>query len=274
MFSNPIVIGTLRRHPRGRGGELEERAGALASIVDRSTWARVQRMVEERGKYRRSKRSDRYVFSSAARCRDCDSRFWGHNAGSGQYRYRRLEHRPGGCGGVHHEKLIIEAFGAFFASWRLRATAKARIARYLARNVEDGATARRPQLEGELTRLADLYRWGHIDSAVCLAQRQDVERILAAIPAVARPPSDNAIALVSQLGEVWKKATDAERRRIVDEWFEEVRLGRDRTIEVIVRAPYRELVFDAYGQGQSTQVVHVDERVVDAAASCWIPGRR
>jgi DNA invertase Pin-like site-specific DNA recombinase len=250
ILTNPVVIGTLRRNPRlRRETPTEARENAVAPIVDRDTWDRVQRILEERGRHRRSKRSDVYVFSGAARCSACGSRFWGHNAGSGQYRYRRLEHRPGGCGGVHHEKLLIEAFGGFLAGWKLQADVRARVARYLARGVEDLGVQRRKQLEGELSRLADLYRWQHVARDEYLAQRRELERRIAAIPGPARPPSDDAIALVDKLGDVWMKATDAERRRIVDEWVEELRLGRDRSIEILMRAPYRELAFAAYGQG-------------------------
>lgn len=262
MFINPIVIGTLARNPRGRReGITELRELAIAPIIERETWDRVQRILEERGKHRRSVRSDRYVFSGAARCRECGSRFWGHNAGSGQYRYRRLEHRPAEtayatsgnafrCAGVHHESRIIAAFGEFLARWNLRADTKTRIAYYLERRVDDSGPTRRRQLEAELVRLTDLYRWEHIAKEAYLAERGELLRKLAAIPATPRLPSDAALTLIEKLGDVWAKATDTERRRIVDEWFEEVRLGRDRSIEVLVRAPYRELVFSAYGQGQ------------------------
>lgn len=258
MFTNPIVIGTLSRHPRGRGGLPEVRELAIAPIVDRATWDHVQWILYERGKHRRSVRSDRYVFSGAARCRDCGSRFWGHNAGSGAYRYRRLEHRPAStedatstsrCAGVHHESRIIAAFEAFIGSWKLRADTKAKIARYLERGSPDSGSLRRKQLEREISRLGDLYRWEHITEAAYLAERSELERKLAAISAVPQLPPDAALAIVNDLGALWRKATDAERRRIVDEWFEEVRLGRDRSIEVVVRGPYRTLVFAAYGQG-------------------------
>jgi hypothetical protein len=59
------------------------------------------------------------------------------------------------------------------------------------------------------------------------------------------------------------------RRRFVDEWFEEVRLGRDGSIEVLVRRPYRELVFAAYGQGRKSDVGRLELR-----ADAFLPAQR
>lgn len=270
MFTNPIVIGTLRRHPRQRGGEQESRENAVAPIVSRDTYDAVQRILEERGKWRRSKRSHRYVFSAAARCKDCGGRFWGHFSGSGKYRYRRLEHRPGGCGGVHHETRLVAAFAAFMACWKLPNDAKARIARYVSSyGVEESSLDRRKQLEGELARLADLYRWDHVDRATYLKERSELENKLAALPSAPTAPPDDAFALIDNIGEVWSANDDAWRRRFVDEWFEEVRLGRDRSIELLVRRPYRELVFAAYGQGRKSDVGRLELR-----ADAFLPAQR
>ena len=80
------------------------------------------------------------------------------------------------------------------------------------------------------------------------------------LPAEPTLPSDEAIMLVEQIGEVWAANDDAWRRRFVDEWFEEVRLGCDHTIKILVRQPYRELVFAASAQERMTDVGRLELR--------------
>jgi len=88
-------------------------------------------------------------------------------------------------------------------------------------------------------------------------------------------PPEEAIALASRVGELWGEMTDDERRRFVEEWFEEVRLGRHGTIGVGARETYREIVFSALEawwrsdpsrQREGTQLHHV---TVDGFAE-WI----
>ncbi|TMC01705.1 MAG: hypothetical protein E6J35_10300 [Chloroflexi bacterium] len=79
-----------------------------------------------------------------------------------------------------------------------------------------------------------------------LAQRKLLTRDLEALPIPDdRVPSDEAIALASRVGELWGEMTDEERRRFVEEWFEDLRLGRDGAIAVRARETYREIVFSA-----------------------------
>ena len=143
------------------------------------------------------------MFSAAARCKDCGGRFWGHFSGSGTYRYRRLEHRPGGCSGGHHETRLSAAFAAFMADWKLPNDAKARIARYVsAQGVEESVLHRRKQLGAEIARLADLYRWDHLERVAYLRERSELEKKLAALPAVPTAPPDDGMALIDKIGEV------------------------------------------------------------------------
>jgi len=79
-----------------------------------------------------------------------------------------------------------------------------------------------------------------------LTQRKLLTRDLEALPiADDRVPPGEAIALASCVGEPWGEMTDDERRRFVEEWFEELRLGRAGTIAVRARETYREIVFSA-----------------------------
>jgi hypothetical protein len=226
-------------------------------VIAVALWDRVQRLLEARGA-RRSRRSRRrYVFSGVARCSDCGERLWGDFAssgtksnGAGRWHYRRLVHSPRGCRrGTWSEAKLERVLGGWLDGWRLPADAKVRIVKYLqgTRTEDAEHDLRRKQLDGELARLTNLYRWEHIAEAEYLAERRRIQRALDAIP---RPqpvgPSDEALGLVGQIGEIWRRNEEGWRRRFIDEWFDEIRIApKAESIELVVRAPYRELVYSA-----------------------------
>lgn len=163
--------------------------------------------------------------------------------------------RTGSCGtrrraadvGCKNERKLVASFGEFLARWQLPSDARERIARYLAgRSRSDEILVRRRGFEEQLERIRNLYRWGDMAEDAYLAQRKLLARDLEALPiADDRVPPEEAIALASRVGELWGEMTDDERRRFVEEWFEELRLGRDGTIAVRARETYREIVFSA-----------------------------
>ena len=72
--------------------------------------------------------------------------------------------------------------------------------------------------------------------------------------------------------------TDDERRRFVEEWFEELKLGRDGSFIVRARGTYRELVFSALEtwwssgpsrQREGTQLHHVTVEGLDEWIAWW-----
>lgn len=255
ILRNPIVIGKVRWHI----GRLDaaERTDLVAPIIGVALWERVQHLLEARGS-RRSRRSRRrYVFSGVARCAECGERLWGDFASSGskgkglgRWHYRRLVHSPNGCRrGTWSEAKLERVLGDWLEGWQLPADAKVRIVQYLngVRSDDLEHAARRKQLEGELARATNLYRWEHIAEAEYLADRRRIQRALEAIPE-AQPvgPSDEALRLVGQVGEIWQRNEADWRRRFIDEWFEEIRIApKAEALEIVVRAPYRELVYSA-----------------------------
>jgi DNA invertase Pin-like site-specific DNA recombinase len=251
IIGNPIVIGVLRRHPGDPDSEVRE--NAAAAIVSRDTWDAAQRIAHRRGDGA-GRRRFHYVFSGLARCADCGERLWGQQVvrrNKTNYRtrtYRQLRHTKAGCRrGMHNERKLVASFGEFLAHWQLPSDARERIARYLAgRSRSDEILVRRRGFEEQLERIRNLYRWGDMTEDAYLTQRRLLTRDLEALPiADDRVPPGEAIALASRVGELWGEMTDDERRRFVEEWFEELRLGRDGTIAVRARETYREIVFSA-----------------------------
>lgn len=63
-------------------------------------------------------------------------------------------------------------------------------------------------------------------------------RIAAALdelpPDVTHGPSDEAIALATQVGALWPEMTPTEKRRFIDQWFHEIHIGRRaESLEVV-----------------------------------------
>jgi DNA invertase Pin-like site-specific DNA recombinase len=253
ILRNPIVVGKVRWHI-GRLDEAE-RMDLCDPVIATSLWDRVQQLLETRGT-RRSRRSRRhYVFSGVARCASCGERLWGDYAssgakpnGEGRWHYRRLVHSPRGCRrGTWSEAKLERLIGTWLDGWRLPADAKVKIVKYLSGHAADDGdrAARRRQLDGELARVTNLYRWEHIGEAEYLAERRRIQRALDAVPQpITTGPSEEALRLVGQVGEIWRRNEEDWRRRFIDEWFEEIRISpRAEQLELVVRAPYRELVY-------------------------------
>ena len=130
----------------------------------------------------------------------------------------------------------------------MRDDAKVKIVRYLrSRQVDDGSVVRRQQLEGELTRVSKLFQWEHIAEDEYLAERRRITRSLDELPIAATTAApDDAIAIAGRVGELWDEMTVDERRRFIDQWFDEVHIGRRaETLEFVPAVRTRELVYAA-----------------------------
>src|SRR5439155_6086230 len=161
-----------------------------------------------------------------------------------------IRHAPRGCrtNKTYSEHVLDRIFGEWFSQWSFGAEAKTRVARYIRDHTTTNQIAdiRRPQLEGELARIKNLYKWEHIPEGEYLADHRRISRALDALPvATTSEPPAEAFALLARLGEVWERADIAVKRRFLDEWLEQVRFARDGEIEVHVREQYRPLVFEA-----------------------------
>lgn len=190
-----------------------------------------------------------YVFSSLARCGQCGERFWGRmnqrpDVGA-ERAYAQLVHAPRGCRrGTRSEAALGERFARWLDEWRLGALEKTRLQRFLERpQGDEDLAARRRQLERELGQLQKQHLWGHVSDEQYLRERRKVlmqmDRV--ALEQPVRPPVD-AMALADRVGEVWRLNDDAWRRAFLSEWFAELRLASDGSMDVLPREPYRAIV--------------------------------
>lgn len=106
---------------------------------------------------------------------------------------------------------------------------------------------RRQQLEAELTRVAKLFQWEHIGDDEYLSERRRIITSLDELPTpTTDAPSDEAIALATEVGALWPEMTPAEKRRFIDSWFDEIHIGRRaETIEFVPTERTKGLVFYA-----------------------------
>ena len=104
------------------------------------------------------------------------------------------------------------ASATFPADWRARALAQLGQADTQAEHVRQ-----RAMLTRRLERTKDLYRDGDMDLSTYRAERDRLKRQLAAIPAVDRVARDlqQAHETLSSFGQAWKRATLAQRERLV-----------------------------------------------------------
>lgn len=205
-----------------------------------------------------------YVFSGVARCGDCGEAFWGrmHVDRAKPASRAQLYHAPSGCRkGAHYEDAVEAWFGRWLQTWRLPADARTRIARYVGRGQrDDGRAVRRHAIAGAIERLRDLYRWGEIDERGFTAERARLQRELDELgpDATTLVPSGSALKLASEIGTAWNAVSAETRRRFVSEWFEQVMIRRDGSVEVYPRPAYASIVFAAVGGhgGHGTSTAH------------------
>lgn len=246
VLSNPIVIGKVRFHIDRADSQIRE--DLVAPVISRDLWDAVQRYMIARGKKGARVKRRRYVFSGVARCAACSERLYGgtktERTGSTS---RRLIHSPKGCKtGSWSEPKLERIFGGWLSTWRLPDDARVKIVRYLStRTVDDGARVRRQQLDAELGRVTKLFQWEHISEADYLAERRRITAALDELPAdVAAGPSDDAIALATNVGALWPEMTSDEKRRFIDQWFDEIHIGRrGETLEMVPAERTKALVY-------------------------------
>jgi len=139
----------------------------------------------------------------------------------------------------------------------LRDDAKVKIVRYLtSRTVDDSALVRRQQLDAELGRVTKLFQWEHIAEGEYFTERRRITAALDELPPdIAAGPSDDAIALATDVGSMWPEMTPTEKRRFIDQWFDEIHIGRRaETIEVVPAERTKGLVYAACTNASSPTV--------------------
>src|SRR6266545_3158288 len=111
--------------------------GLERDVYDRALEVAARHRINEHVGQRRHE----YLFAGLARCAECGESYWGRTqVTKAGLRRRQLVHAPRGCRrGMPSEERLERIVGAWLATWRLPADARARVARYLRRSTSDEA---------------------------------------------------------------------------------------------------------------------------------------
>ncbi len=203
-------------------------------------------------------RRHEYLFPGIARCAECGEPFYGRTqVKRAGLKRRQLVHAPRGCArGTRQEDRLERIFGEWLGTWSLPrenvAELRARAARFLrARSQDPSRDVERRQLELELERLRNLYRWGDLGEDDYRADSTRVRARLAELGPriVAQAPTEEVIRLATKVGEAWAGASLPTRRAFLRAWVSELRIRRDGSIEVVPRPAVASIVYAALGCG-------------------------
>ena len=220
--------------------------GLERDVYDRALEVAARHRINEHVGQRRHE----YLFAGLARCAECGESYWGRTqVTKAGLRRRQLVHAPRGCRrGMPSEERLERIVGAWLATWRLPADARARVARYLRRSTSDAVRdAERSRVEAELERLRKMFRWGDVGED---EYRRESSRLRARLgelgpQRIEIPPGDEALRLASRIGLAWSVASLPARRTFLREWVAEVLIRRDGILDVVPRPAVAAVVFAA-----------------------------
>ena len=211
--------------------------------------ARAKRRVKKLGVRKRTKRI--YLLSGIVRCARCGSPMRVNPAKSHKYIYYSCNARERSIdcdqpqiplGPVEEAVARLMRSVTLPDDGRERATEQARQARQ-----EQPTGPSRAELEKQLQRLANLYKWGHYDNdAEYHAERREIEQQLLLIEPAISPDLDSAAALLADFDTLWNAATRKEQQQITQMIVEMVYLegeADDGIAQIDIRADYQ-LLFD------------------------------
>ncbi len=195
--------------------------GKHEPLIDWETWERCQEQLRRRAAKRETtKLTDRvYPLRKLLHCARCGRMLRGH-AIKGERRYRDPAKDYGeNCSepqSIKAEALEVQ-IGDHLSRARLPEDWKARILAHIGQSekVEDSEAQKRTRLEGQLERAKRLFMLGDLTEREYLAQREQIQNALSAIRPSPMPDLERAAQLLANFGELWGRATDMERLKLL-----------------------------------------------------------
>lgn len=236
-------------------------AGLHEALITEARWQRVQDTMRARRTahaFKASRTARFYLLSGLVRCAECHSPLRGEYR-KDTYKERVTEYRYYRCSARYRN--VSCAAPPFVRADRLESQVEAYLTRFTLdanaqRKIRDRAQqiiasqapatsaneARR--LKAELERLKDLYRFGDIERAAYLSERDELRARLDALPRAHSARRLHHLAdTLAGLGELWAVATDPERRKLVRQIIARVDVGTD-TVIITPRPDYGLLLVD------------------------------
>jgi len=239
--------------------------GKHAAAIDRETWERAQEQLRRRATKRvTTKSADRiYPLRKKIRCVTCGCLLRGH-ASKKQRRYRDPAYAYDlDCPEPQSVKASIyeEQIGAFLSHVKLPDDWRAHVLARLGESVErvDRVQQMRARLHSQLERYKRLFVLGDLSEHEYLAERQRIQNELATLTSTQPdiPDLERAALLLENFGELWQRATDSEKWKLVDALIEQA-WRKDYRIIAIEPRPAMYLLLSTI-QTDSTETIRVLE---------------
>lgn len=237
MLQSRFYLGEL---PGARRGETVP--GQHAPIIDRATFAAAHEQRERRAFVGRStvrRDATPYSLSGLGVCVRCGGRMQAQPNKGRPRLFCASKRQTGGC--TARSTFLSryeEQIGYYLERFTIPANYRDRLRLFVSEETKHAhiATAvQRRRLERQLERSKDLYRLGDIERAEYLAERERVQRDLAALAAQQTEEQDELAALAEllcNLKSAWGTATQEQRNRLARMVFEEVRIEDERVVAV------------------------------------------
>lgn len=244
--------------------------GKHEPAIDPETWRRCQEQIERRARHRLDHHHFNtrvYVLRQLLVCQECGNRLrgWANPKGMRFY-FDPAVLKGHTCNQPPYAKAqtLEEQIGVMLTRIRLPEDWQTHVLDLLQESEDDGESERRErerkQLEGQRDRLKVLFQLGDIGEDEYRAERG---RLLSRIDEL-RPiePSrqmemERAAGLLSNISQIWTKATDAEREALVRSIFQKIYVHNKMIVAVESKGEFYSLLAVACGMDPKIKVLEV-----------------
>jgi site-specific DNA recombinase len=216
ILSNPIYAGRLVRYRARLTGHYYEHESddghvdlgeRFPAVVEPALFDEVRRVRQARNPVPGRYPTRTYPLSRVLRCRRCGGRMTGVTGSNARY-YRcsqRAVYKTCDAPGIRAD-VAEEAFAHWLGSHRLPADWRTAIARTRVEAIGSGERDRRRALEGQLTRLKDLYQLGDVEKDEYLRKSSELKASMGVLAMPSMPGIESVAAALEEVGPAWLQA--------------------------------------------------------------------
>jgi len=228
LLTNRFYVGEVQYQGQWQPGQHEP-------IIDRALFDRCQQIRAGRGDRHSltAKAHDRtYPLSGLARCARCGARMRGHSSSVGhRVRYYRDPSRE--RGGACPQRSVRaqeaeDALAAYLSTLRLPDEWREKVMANLHSRFQAGNSEQdKIRLQQQMERYRTLFVLGDITEEEYKSRRQELKRQLDALTPPAMPDLEQAAQLLDNIGNIWQRANDDERHKLLHAMLEAVYLDSE-----------------------------------------------
>lgn len=273
MLDNRFYVGEVQHRGQWRKGQHEP-------IIPYEVFAAAEAVRLRRRGHRGgalSRRGRVFPLSGLARCQRCGAPMRGYSCKTTQIRYYRdpAYDQCRTCG----QRLVPaqqaeDALGSFLSGLRLPQEWQAHVLHLVKQSAEAHDTEHTEgRLRNSITRLQQMYQWGHVEQGEYLSERTRLEAELAGLLPVPTPNLDRAAELLQNFSVLWDAARPSERRSILRSLLDAVYLDAEHGPVTAIQPKPDLAVLFTLTQAGTTGVIPSPVRVLmptlAGTASLW-----